>query len=314
MNPYILSLHALENKLASRSLREKVVEEHTASGVLAEYEFEVYLHSRLSQNIEDEKFTNIVQNIYVYGDLRRLLGEKLADFMSSEYLKGNFVHYFQKMAFAFPNDFGLLLAHRTVYHISHNYNQSDMVAKTRVLAQHTDYTLSWLMTILGTHCIERGDKFKFLLLLDHLELSERYDLLVESSRTHNMVFSEMEDALGDGRFFDYVNEQMTDESSLCKAIRSIYTMHNSSLSKLEQSINLRRLLFNNPEKIPQTLEHVLQLATTSERYDIVIQLCSCFPKKRILGILTAHGDPNLVDKFFFLYKNYPEIKRLAPFI
>lgn len=314
MNPYILSLYALENKLASRDLRNKVVEEHTASGVLAEYEFEVYLHSRMSQGIEDDKFTNIVQNIYVYGDLRRLLGEKLADFLSSEYLKGNFVSYFKKMAMAFPNDFGLLLAHRAMYHISHNFSQQEMVTRTRQLAYDSGYMLQWLLLILGTHCIERGDKFKFLLLLDHLEMSERYSLLVESSKTHNMVFSEMEDALGDGRFYDYVNEQMSDNSPLCKAIRSIYTMHNSALSKLENSINLRRLLFSNPERIPETLEHVLHLATTSERYDIVIQLGSCFPKKRILGILTAHGDPNLVDKFFFLYKNYPEIKKLAPFI
>lgn len=314
MNPYILSLHALENKLASRNLREKVVEEHTASGVLAEYEFEVYLHSRMSQGIDDELFTNIVQNIYVYGDLRRLLGEKLADLMSQEYLKGNFVSYFKKMTMAFPNDFGLLVAHRTMYHISHSYSQQETIERTRQLSYDSGYTLQWLLLILGTHCMERGDKMKFLLMLDHLDMSERYDLLVESSKTYNIVFNEMEEALGDGRFFDYVNERMVDNSSLCKAIRSIFTMHNSALSRLEQSINLRRLLFNNPEKIPQTLEHVLQLATTAERYDIVIQLGSCFPKKRILGILTAHGDPNLIDKFFFLYKNYPEIKRLAPFI
>jgi hypothetical protein len=85
-----------------------------------------------------------------------------------------------------------------------------------------------------------------------------------------MVFAEMEDALGDGRFFDYVNEQMTDNGSLCKTIQSLYTMNNSCLSRLEKSINLRRLLFDNPERIPKTLEHVLQLATTAERFDIFI--------------------------------------------
>src|SRR5574339_948973 len=175
MNPYILSLHALENKLASRDLRNKVVEEHTASGVLAEYEFEVYLHSRMSQGIDNDKFDNIVQNIFVYGDLRRLLGDKFADFLSQEYLKGNFTDYFKRMTFAFPNDFGLLFAHRAMYHISHNYSHQEIVDRTRQIAQDSGYSLAWLLLVLGTHCIERGDKFKFIVSMDRLDLSERYD-------------------------------------------------------------------------------------------------------------------------------------------
>jgi hypothetical protein len=314
MNPYILSLYSLENKLASRSLREKVVEEHTASGVLAEYEFEVYLHSRMSQGIEKEKFINIVQNIYVYGDLRRLLGEKLADMMSTEYLKGNFLDYFQSISNTFSSDFALLVLHRTTYHISHNYSNHEMLERAKELATDSGFRLPPLLCLLGIHCLERGDKIKLLLLIDQMELAERYDLLVEACRSNNKIFREMEDALGDGRFFDYVNERMQDDSDFCQAIQSISQMNSSSLSYLESSINMRRLLFQNPEKMPVTLEHVLQLAQAAQRYDIVIQLGSCLPKRKILRILTAHGDLNLIDKFFFLYKNYPEIKKLAPFI
>jgi hypothetical protein len=314
MNPYILSLHSLENKLASRHLRDKIVEEHTASGVLAEYEFEVYLHSRMSQGIDPEKFGNIVQNIYVYGDLRRLLGDKLADIMSSEYLKGSFLSYYQEITKSFSADFALLLVHRTTYHISHNYSNSEALEKSQQLSVDTGFRLAPLLCLLGNHCVERGDKIKFLLMLDQIDLPARYDLLVESCRSNSKIFKEMDDALGDGRFFDFVNETMSDDSDFCQAIQSISQMNNSSLSYLEHSLNLRKILFQNPEKIPVTLEHVLRLAEAAQRYDIVIQLGSCLPKKKILGILTAHGDPNLIDKFFFLYKNYPEIKKLAPFI
>jgi hypothetical protein len=124
----------------------------------------------------------------------------------------------------------------------------------------------------------------------------------------------MENALGDGEFFDYVKDRLTDDDPICQAIRNMYSENNSSISYLEKSVNLRRLLLDNPKKMSQTLEHILQIAAAVGCYDIVIQLGTCFPKKRILGLLTAHGDHVLIDKFFFLYKDYPEIKNLTAFI
>ena len=241
------------------------------------------------------------------------MGGKLTNYLSQEYLKGNFVNYYQASTKEFKTDFGLLVLHRTVYHISHNYSRQDAISKLRIIVEDTKYSLGVVLNLFGTLCLKRGDKFKLLLYLDDFSLEERYDLFTESCRSNSKVFLEMEDALGNGEFYEYVFNRMADNDTFCATIRSLNTI-NSSLSYLEKTPNIRKLLFENAEKIPQTLEHILQFAVNAKNYDIVIQLGAYFPKKRILQILTSQGDQQLIEKFFFLYKHYSEIKRLAPFI
>lgn len=202
-----------------------------------------------------------------------------------------------------------------INYIDHTYTTWSVIDYLKNLSKETGISFGRLFVIFGHNCLSSGNKLRFLLYIDDLELSDRYDILIESCHiSHNSVFYAMENSLGDGDFFDYVANKMADENPLCQAIRSLYSVNNSSLSQLEKSSNLQKLLFNNPEKMSQTLEHILQIATEIGSYDIIIQLGNCFPKKRILGILTAHDDPILIDKFFFLYKECPEVKNLTPFI
>jgi hypothetical protein len=202
-----------------------------------------------------------------------------------------------------------------INNIDHTYTAWSAIDYLKNLSEETGISFTRLFVIFGNNCISAGEKLRFLLYLDNLTLSDRYDVLVESCTiSHIHVFYEMENALGDGEFFDFVKEQMTDDNPICQYIREIYSKNNSSILSLEKSINFRRLLFNNTEKMSQTLEHILQVAVEVGSYDIIIQLGACLSKRRILGILTEHGDPNLIDKFFFLYKEYPEIKNLTPFI
>ncbi len=199
--------------------------------------------------------------------------------------------------------------------IDHTYTVWSVIDYLRSLSKETGVSFGRLFVIFGHNCLSSGNKLRFLLCIDDLDLSDRYNILIESCNiSHNKVFYAMENSLGDGEFFDYVSDQMSDENPICQSIRAIYSANNSSFSQLEKSSNLQKLLFNNPEKMPQTLEHILQVAVEVASYDIIIHLGNCFPKKRILGILTAHGDTVLIDKFFSYYKEYPEIKNLTPFI
>jgi hypothetical protein len=202
-----------------------------------------------------------------------------------------------------------------INNIDHTYTSCSVIDYLQKLSKETGVSFVKLFVIFGNNCLSTGDKLRFILYVDGLDLSDRYNVLIESCTiSHTKVFYEMENALGDGEFFDYVKDRMTDDNLICQSIRNMYSENNSSISYLEKSINLRRLLFNNPEKMSQTLEHILRIAVEVKCYDIVIQLGTCFPKKRILGLLTAHGDHILIDKFFFLYKDYPEIKNLTAFI
>lgn len=202
-----------------------------------------------------------------------------------------------------------------VNNINHTYTVWSVIDYLQSLSKETGVSFVRLFVMFGDKCVSDGEKTRFILYLDSLELQERYDVLVESCTiSHNKIFYEMENALGDGEFFDYVKDRLSDDNPICQTIREMYSENNSSISYLEKSINFRRLLFDNPDKMSQTLEHILQVAIKVGSYDIIIALGSCLPKKRILGILTSHGDSVLIDKFFFLYKDYPEIKNLTAFI
>lgn len=202
-----------------------------------------------------------------------------------------------------------------INNIDHTYTAWSVIDYLQKLSNEDEVSFAKLFVLFGSKCISDGEKIRFILYLDNLQLSDRYEILIESCIiSHGVVFYEMENALGDGEFFDYIKDKLSDDSLFCQAIREMYSAYNYSIFQLEKSNNLQKLLLSNPEKMPQTLEHILQVAIKVGSYDIIIQLGTCFPKRRILSILTEHGDQNLIDKFFFLYKEYPEIKNLTPFI
>lgn len=199
--------------------------------------------------------------------------------------------------------------------IDHTYTAWSVVDYLQNLSKETEVSFGKLFVIFGHKCLSDGDKLRFLLYIDSLNLPDKYDVLVEScTDSYIQVFREMENALGDGEFFDYVKDKIEDDAPFCQALRKIYSPNNDNISYFEAQCNLWKLLFSNLEKIPKTLEHILQVAIAVKDYYLIIYLGEFFSKKRILGILTAHGDTVLIDKFFFLYKGCSEIKNLTPFI
>lgn len=202
-----------------------------------------------------------------------------------------------------------------IYSIDHTFTSDSVCNFLQNLSKESGISFVRLFVMFGGRCLAEGEKLRFLLYLDDLSLSDRYDILVEAcSISHIKVFYAMDSSLGDGEFFDYVKEKMDDDNPICQYIREIYSEYNTTIFQLEDSGNLQKLLFDNPGKMLRTLEHILQVAIQVENYNIIIRLGSCFPKKRILKILTSADDSSLIDKFFSLYKKDPQIKKLTPFI
>jgi hypothetical protein len=158
-----------------------------------------------------------------------------------------------------------------------------------------------------------NSKLQILLMLESLGDEKKFELLIEACRKNHVILDSMVGYLG-RNFCRYILNHLEDDGELCQVLLGIKTWDFSPLNALVGSINFRRLLFQNADKVPKTLEHILQVAEDAEYYDIVIQLGSCFPKRRILSILLEQNDKTLIDKFFFLYKDYPEVKSLTPFI
>lgn len=322
MEPFIL----LEKNYLSKSDRESIVEKLTVSGILLDQEFETYMMHQLSNNIKLDKFENLARNIFNYYELATLLRGPFVEFIATSYLKDNFHDYFQhlvkfdKRRFAVPAVYSLefdiifKMVNRIIFHVSHNYRIEESLQWLKRLAQDTSYKYHTLLCFLGEDFIDRGDKVRVLFLVDALDVVDKYELLGTSLYNKSIVFDEVEASLSEDNFFEYTKEHINDDSLLCHAIKNSQRI-DANLAWLNKGSLLKKLMLENPSNIMQTLEHILQIATNDRFFDIVIQLGSCLSKKKILGILTSQeNSDHLVDKFFFLYKDYPEVKNLAPFI
>lgn len=310
--------YQLEGERISSRRRNELAYDLVARGILVENEFTNYLRYRLSNGMTLISFHNLIENVFGYSSINSIVGDAFVDLLSSAYLKGNFLPYFQhiischhKNDVSDPNrlvilDILMRIVHRTIYHISHDYNLIEALQRCMDLSKETSISYPNVLFWLGEQYYKKGDRVHNLLMIDSLELPDRYNLLAIAVKSNSQVAQDLEESLAEDKFFEYAQEVIHDEDHLCKSIRSINLRLRGN--------HLKRLLTQSPQRIPKTLNHILEVAVNNLDFDIVIQLGSCFPKKKILEIITAQNDYELLDKFFFLYKDYPEIKKLAPFI
>lgn len=83
---------------------------------------------------------------------------------------------------------------------------------------------------------------------------------------------------------------------------------------LEERHQLTTYLLQVGPAVPYLIKHLMDRAEKEERWNYVLKLAGAYNKKESLRILLRSKDPILIDKFFFLYKDYPEVQNLTPFL
>ena len=89
---------------------------------------------------------------------------------------------------------------------------------------------------------------------------------------------------------------------------------NLPMESLESSFSFGLLIRSHGKDMPETLEKLYLKAEKEERWEFLLTLGSNRNKKELLRSIVKAKDTHLIDKFFSLYKNYPEVKHLTPFI
>lgn len=317
-------LSKLELDSVSKSDRQEILDYLDALGFKGESEFIHYLKWRFFHKIPTKNFENFARNIFNYN--MQTLKDHFVNFMANAYLMNDFESYFQRLVvfdkkrFAVESlyspelDIVLAIVNRVIYHVSHEYRIEKALPLLKNLSEDTSIKYQTLLLLLGEQYYVRGDKVRVLLMIDALDYSDRYELLAVSLYKDSSIFVEVQETFSEDQFREYVQKHITDDDTLCSTIRTNECAGSLCKASRLGSHQLLRVLIESASTIPKTLEHLLKTATDCSYFDIVIQLGCCFPKKRILEIIASQNDPNLIDKFFFLYKDYPEVKKLAPFI
>lgn len=310
--------------IAECSIRGNFITDSVSNKIVDIEEFENYLQDKMKNNLSALKFENIIRNVFY--NYFPILQSSFIHVISTNYLKNNYLEYFHNLIifekrrsfiseiYNTEANIMLMVIDSIIFHISHNYYTEEALQQLVKLSKDTNISYHYLLCKLSKIYESRGDRVRILLMVDLLSEQDKYDLLGTTIEMGNAyLFADIENSLILDNFDQFVSQKLTDEENLCKVIRS-YDAIKPNLLWLNRSSFLRKILLSIPEKIPLTLEHILQLAIKESMFDIVIELGECFPKKRILEIISSKNDKLLLDKFFSKYKKYPEIKKWAPFI
>jgi hypothetical protein len=152
-----------------------------------------------------------------------------------------------------------------------------------------------------------------MLSLNSLEAEEQIRVIAAACKFSKMIFDDLVLALDQINLLNFAIDRAHDMGGADELSQALLVTE-ISIERLEKSQHLTNFLVGAAQSITPTIKHLLKRAEFEERWNYVLKLASGFHKKEILRILLKAKDPILIDKFFFLYKDYPEVKNLTPFL
>jgi hypothetical protein len=151
-----------------------------------------------------------------------------------------------------------------------------------------------------------------LQMMDKLELEDQFLIWAKGIENNSTIINYFNNGV-DSKMTQYMIEQLIksgDDSPMAKAL----IISNISITKFESCHQLNNILVACSKQIPQTLEYLYRRAEMDGRYEYLLMLGANKNKKELLRSLVKSKDHDLIDRFFFLYKDCPEVKHLTPFL
>lgn len=101
-----------------------------------------------------------------------------------------------------------------------------------------------------------------------------------------------------------------DESLFARALRKTHI----TIMSLEFSPELNSIIVACSKEMPETIEHLFKKAEFEKRYSYLLVVGSNKNKKDLLRSILKSGSREIIDKFFTIYKDHPEVKHLTVFL
>lgn len=272
--------------------------------------FESYLGTRIHQNIQPERLLNIVSYMEASKEtyfFSVLVNRRLASSML--YRNEGFDQF---------------------YFLCHHDQRSDRHILIEFIKALSDTTDENILRIIDVIYSRIGiDKYALILkvleeesvpytilrkteLIERLELEEQFLILTKSIEYNSVAFNYISHIIY--KMYDWiVNNHLIingDKDIFAQAL----SVSNIPIIKFESCYGLSRILSSCGINIPQTMDRLYYRAEQEGRYEYLLTLGANKNKKELLQSIVKSKNHELIDKFFLIYKDYPEVKHLVPFI
>lgn len=271
--------------------------------------FERYLLKRMDEKFPKENFLHILRNTFLHF---QDLNKAAVSLIVNKYLTGH--HYADYFYYLIKRDYrpeGSILV-TTMWHLQYLLRQ-DALNEVSLIADKTGMDVCLLLMRL-MEAYQEAPSIKRALLVDDLDPYTRYGVMCAALRYQSTaVFDTLAENLSDSSFARILKERIRtngDHDLLMLLLQS----GKFNIAPFPMFKQFNQILFDCCDFIPKTIGFLFAKAEKEKCWELIIQMAVCFPKKDVLRVLIRAGDPILVDKFFFLYKNYPDVKNLTPFL
>lgn len=274
--------------------------------------FENYIHQRLLENVHPELLLNIRRNVEKRTETQ-FLGSKINSIVVGNVIThktsyDQFYYMYRHETRGFDSVRTAFVEELCRYHPT-NYVMSVV---NRVF-EDIDVDRPTLLLQILENRYRDTPVLRSVWIMESLEFQLQYEILIKSLETCSLAFPALIKTITSPSMYQFLFDKLHDngdDDPFAIAIRTCI-MPISVFANLNL---LTQILIRLFEKIPNTLQHLSNRAEESGLWDYVMALGTNKNKKELLKSIVKAKDQDLIDRFFSLYKNYPEVKHLTPFI
>lgn len=272
--------------------------------------FEAYVSTRLRDNIHPEKLLNMAYNLErddKTSYLSRTVNRQVADHMILK--KECFDQFYFMCRHDTRSDNHILNTFLSQFNDRIGYSDTSIDLLEKIAPHIGTDKHSLILKMMG------NDTFGNLLnmrVMNKMTAEDQYTLMIRAMEAHNANFVSMIE-WGKGDVHDHIKELLLkngDNDQFATALRNTLI----PIDQLESSFKLSRMLELYSDNIPGTLARLYYRAEQENRWEYLLLLGVHKNKKEVLRSIIKAKDQELIDRFFSLYKNSPEVKHLVPFM
>jgi hypothetical protein len=280
-----------------------------------EYMFETYINQRLKENFHSQYLLNLIRNLEKSektSHLSKLVNERLVVFMTIN--RECFDHFYYLYRNEFRKERNVLDALIENLGRTPQSRFEEMMQIIDLISPNIGID-KYSLILLIMESKGPGGKARRLLnsvVMGKLEVPDRYMVLVRAVEKHSSQVYDLQNALV-AEFKVFVSNQFKtnkDQDVLALALQRCML----PITQLYNCTFLNEVLYHNAENIPHTLDYLYHRAESENLWEYLLLLGVNKNKKELLQSIVKSKSHRLIDKFFLLYKNYPEVKHLAPFL
>jgi len=307
LNKFEALLYEFEEPSVSKRQIDKLISLLNKSHVYSTI-FDSYVSRRLQANIHPERLLNMAYNLEKNDNTKYLSESINVAVANSIILKDE--NYDQ---FYFMNRHDIRVENHifktVIEKIGDCLDKSsiDIITKIAFNIRMDKHLL--LLKALGT---VEFSSFRTALFMDRLEIQDQYMLAVRAFEDNNEIAPKLL-KFSNKNLYNHMSGLVSkngDKDQFITALRNSVI----EIEKIEYNDFIYFLLTTNADHIPSTLGRLYVRAEQEGRFSYLLTVCAHKNKKDVLRTLCQTKDKELIDKFFSIYKDHPDVKHLVPFL